>query len=282
MVSLCSDIDFFQCVHVLTIFTGRFLPDLVLCMHGACDNTLDVNALLTPLSLACQLAGTPISPSALANAQSQGSVIAHPSTITVTQIQSGMVTIYGPTPSNTAPGVVTVTQTQTQVVVPVASTTTQAVVVVPAASTATQVVPATTDYTGVIPLVIVGTNGAGSTYTTTTTQPGTLSTYTTTDSAGSTTTAVSTYTQTVTQSSSQAASSGSSASGAGGGTMTSTSTVTAAPQSTGSSAASKASTAPGNQVTNSSPFGMQNVAGQERVGRWLGLTVGFVVVGLLL
>ncbi|TVY85130.1 hypothetical protein LSUE1_G000423 [Lachnellula suecica] len=63
---------------------GNFLPDLITCMHGNCDNDLDNNLLLTPLQLVCQIAGTPIPDSALRNAENQASSLAGQVTTTVT------------------------------------------------------------------------------------------------------------------------------------------------------------------------------------------------------
>lgn len=63
---------------------GNFLPNIITCMHGNCDNDLDNNLLLTPLQFACELAGTPIPESAIQNAENAGSSIATQVTKTVT------------------------------------------------------------------------------------------------------------------------------------------------------------------------------------------------------
>lgn len=55
---------------------GNFLPDLIICMHGGCDNDLDNNLLLTSLQLACVIAGTPIPDSAIRNAENEASSLA--------------------------------------------------------------------------------------------------------------------------------------------------------------------------------------------------------------
>jgi hypothetical protein len=71
---------------------GRFLPDLITCIHGACDNSISVDTLLTPLDLMCQLAGTPLSTSALENAEALGSSLAHEVTKTVTAETTDVIT----------------------------------------------------------------------------------------------------------------------------------------------------------------------------------------------
>lgn len=63
---------------------GNFLPDLVTCMHGNCDNELDNNLLLMPLQFACDLAGAPIPDSAIQNAEDVGNSLATQVTRTVT------------------------------------------------------------------------------------------------------------------------------------------------------------------------------------------------------
>ncbi len=269
----------------LTSYPGRFLPDVVLCMKGACDNSLDVNALLTPLSLACDLAGTPISQSALQNAQQAASSLIISTTVTITQTGTNIdPTPVGPTTASGTQGIKTVTTTA-----PTASTTTA--------------------YTGLIPVTIVGTDSAGSTYTSITTEPGAISTFTTTNSAGSTATVVSTYTQagsgaaggagvvvqtiistnsagstyTTTQTSSASTSSGSgSGSGTGSNSISNTTTATtsiAAQKTTGSFATSQTSSSINPAITNSAPL---SAASMEHPGRWLGLSVLLVVVGLWL
>jgi hypothetical protein len=64
--------------------SGNFLPDLITCMHGNCDNGLDNDLLLTPLQLVCEIAGTPIPDSAIQNAENAGSSLATQVTKTVT------------------------------------------------------------------------------------------------------------------------------------------------------------------------------------------------------
>ncbi|TVY54067.1 hypothetical protein LCER1_G005002 [Lachnellula cervina] len=63
---------------------GNFLPDLITCTHGNCDDSLDNDALLMPLQLACQIAGTPIPDSAMRNAEVRASSLASRVTTTVT------------------------------------------------------------------------------------------------------------------------------------------------------------------------------------------------------
>ena len=63
---------------------GKFLPVLITCTHGECDNSFDNDLLLTPLQLVCEIVGTPIPASALRNAQNQDSSLASQPTVTVT------------------------------------------------------------------------------------------------------------------------------------------------------------------------------------------------------
>jgi len=63
---------------------GNFLPDLITCMHGNCDNALDNDLLLTPFQLVCEIAGAPIPESAIENAENVGSSLATQVTKTVT------------------------------------------------------------------------------------------------------------------------------------------------------------------------------------------------------
>jgi len=63
---------------------GNFLPDLITCMHGNCDNNLDNNLLLTPLQFACEIAGVPIPDSSIQNAENAGISLTSQITKTVT------------------------------------------------------------------------------------------------------------------------------------------------------------------------------------------------------
>jgi len=63
---------------------GNFLPDLITCMHGNCDNDLDNDLLLTPLQIVCEIAGAPIPESAIRNAENQASSLDTQATTTVT------------------------------------------------------------------------------------------------------------------------------------------------------------------------------------------------------
>lgn len=230
-------------------------------MHGACDNTLDVNALLTPLSLACLLAGTPISQSAIQNAQIQASSLALMTTVTVTQ--TGTNVAPSPVGPHTASG-----ETMTTVTVTESS-----------GPTATQILPGSTDYTSQVPVIIIGTNSAGSAYTSTATVPGAVSTITTTNSAGSTATLVSTYTQ----GSGIGAGSQSSASSNSGqiSSITTATTRVAAQSTTGTFVTSATSTGANSESTNSSPFGVQGSADHKRASSLLGLlALGVVAIWL--
>jgi hypothetical protein len=216
-------------------------------MHGACDPSLDVDALLTPLSLICDSLGTPVSPSALANAESIASSVASQTTVTMTVVDTATVNSVTPTPvgpyTASDSGVVVVTVTQ----------------ITPPASTATDLVSASN--TGSAPGVIVGTNSGGWVYTSTV-----VSTYIQSDSSG---------TGSSTQSTAGTAaglSSGSSTSGVSSSTTRSTSSSSTSESQASSSSSSE----------NSSPFSMQNVAGKDCAGSMLGLSVLLMFVGLWL
>src|SRR5947209_5620350 len=123
-------------------------------MHGACDPNLDVSALLSPLSLLCSFLGTPISQSALANAEGIASSVAAQTTVTVTHVETATRNNVAPTPvgpHTSGPAgtesVMTVTQTA------------------PTPSTATQVGSAT--FPGSGPIITGGTSSRGSAYTST-------------------------------------------------------------------------------------------------------------------
>jgi len=61
--------------------SGNFLPDLITCTSRNCDDDLDL--LLTPLQIVCEIAGAPIPDSAIQSAQSQVSSLYAPATTTV-------------------------------------------------------------------------------------------------------------------------------------------------------------------------------------------------------
>ena len=54
---------------ICQLSNGNFLPNVITCIKGNCDNSLNTNDLVGPLQLACNLAGVPISSSAIANAE---------------------------------------------------------------------------------------------------------------------------------------------------------------------------------------------------------------------
>ncbi|KAH6678356.1 hypothetical protein B0J14DRAFT_582514 [Halenospora varia] len=64
----------------------NFLPNLVTCMRWQCSDSVfsDVSLLLTPLQIACKLAGAPIPSAAIRNAQSIASSLDNQVTTTVT------------------------------------------------------------------------------------------------------------------------------------------------------------------------------------------------------
>jgi len=301
---------------------GNFLPDMVACIYGACDDTLDTNTLLTPLQAACDLAGTPISQTALQNAENLGSSLAVQSTTTVTP---------SATSGSAAPSETTLTETTTTggstiVIAYPATIGGNTIYLYGTPSTVTQTMPGSTTtasaagFTGVIPVIIVSTNGAGSVYTSTTTEPGAVSTLTTTDSAGSTATVTSTYTQmaggsgsgtpsmqTVTTTNSAgstytttesgtavgaggASPSPSSSQSSGPSSMSSASSTTTATTSVEAQAttastttmtSSKTQGAAPSVNTNGSPFGMQSDAWSgKEASSWAGLGVFLVAVML--
>lgn len=56
-------------IGICRLSNGNFLTDIVTCVKGNCDYQLDSNLFITPLQLACSLAGTPISSAAIRNAE---------------------------------------------------------------------------------------------------------------------------------------------------------------------------------------------------------------------
>jgi len=266
---------------------GNFLPDLVTCIHGNCDNDLDNNIFLAPLQFACEIAGAPIPESALKNAENDASSLASQLTTTVTM---GGASATGSSETMTVvesatPSLSTVTVTTTEggstlgIVYPVTEWLTSTLS--GSGSTLTSLSTMSPSIR-IVPLVVIGTDSAGSTYTSTTTQPGTLSTYTTTDSMGHTTTQESTYTETTTLSPSSSSSSSASSSSSDSSTTIVTTSLAAAKTSSSNTSASKTSTAPSEDSTNSSPFKNTNSAFKERVGGnpFLGLGI-LLVMGIM-
>ncbi|KAI9741582.1 MAG: hypothetical protein M1818_004388 [Claussenomyces sp. TS43310] len=283
---------------------GNFLPDLIICMHSECDDAMDTNLLLIPLQYACIQAGAPIATAAILNAEQEASSLAaQPATVTVTESARGS------RPTSAIPQLTTLTSTSTTTAVDVSGST--IIVVYP--ETFTQSVTVTTasttsapgkSVTRAIPLIIVGTDGAGSIYTSTTLEPDSV-TVTATDSTGSpqtvtstitdaATSLTSTQTRTMTNSATSSRNSGS-AGVAGSGTSrtgggestdasgTTTLTATVAAQSTmGSTSSSVPGVSKTKQVPNSdetdSPFGMQSAAGRRTPTSRLGLGVFLVVL----
>jgi hypothetical protein len=222
--------------------SGNFLPNLITCMHGNCDNSLDNNLLLTPLQLICQVVGAPIPESAIRNAENQASSLAAQVTTTVT--------VDGASATGGA-------ETTTTVSMPMSSSvSTKTVTKTESGSTIYVVYPITVGSTTTV-------SGQPSTVTI-----ASVSTYTTIDSQGSTVTETSTYTQT-TGAPSEAASS----------SFSSTTTFTTSVQAEETSSSGLASgTSSGNgkpEVTNSSPFTTTNGndGNMERVSSLLGFSV---------
>jgi hypothetical protein len=262
---------------------GNFLPDVITCMHGNCDNDLDTNLLLTPLQLACDIAGTPISSSAIANAENEASSLASQVTTTVTKTASesgSVMTATTTQDSEVSQSVVTLTTTASgatiAIVYPVTidSTTT---IYGSASTTLTQQASYTQsswgDYTT-----------STSSYTSTDTVPSVLSTYTQADSDGQTKTVTSTYTSvrtsTTITSSTETSATGSSS---GAGTESSDSVSSTTTQTTSvdaesttavtlseSSKSSKTAGATQGQVTNSDLLSTASrVRGDSIMGLWI-------------
>jgi hypothetical protein len=211
--------------------SGNFLPDVISCMHRGCNNNLDSNLFLTPLSIMCEFDGTPIPASALSSAENAASSLATQATITATvtvggdEIPLSTITIPGPWTTAVIFGSVvswggpvvstvygsyvsTVTVTTTisgstvYQIYPI--TAGQKTTVLGQTSIITSTVTGTTSKVsnGAVPIVVTTTNSAGSTYTTT-------------NSRGSTVTQESTYTQITTSSEGSISSRQSPSSGAG-------------------------------------------------------------------
>lgn len=274
---------------------GNFLPDIITCIHGNCDNNLDNSLLLTPLQFVCELAGTPIPDSAIRNAENQASSLATQvaTQVTTTVTMGGSSASGGAEATTTVEDVwvstVTVTTTQKGLTltleypVTVEKTTT----VSGSPSTVTATASPSNGFTGAIPVIIVSTDSQGSTYTSTTAQPGVVSTYTTTDSRESTITQKSTITETSTASgesqSSSSSTSGSSDTSSDSSTTLVTTTVAAGQTSASSTAPATSRTSSGRNPSesNSTPFTDTNSTGNRAsVGNWLGFGVLVVVACL--
>ncbi|PQE06509.1 hypothetical protein CJF32_00002328 [Rutstroemia sp. NJR-2017a WRK4] len=236
---------------------GNFLPDVITCMHSTCDGNLDVNLLLTPLQLACQIAGAAIPAAALRNAENEASSLATQVTTTVTvggsfTTATSLQTIT--TDAQNPPSVSSVTITSTQsgstvyVVYPITIGSTTTETAAPSTLTLQQT------FTSLIPVVIIGNDGSGSSYTSTTTRVLALSTLTTTNSEGSTVAKTSTYTEATTAT---ARASGSGSGSLAGGVTTITETVSgtsvAAQETTSSGDESGSKTSSASSSKNTSP-----------------------------
>ncbi|KUJ20546.1 uncharacterized protein LY89DRAFT_682270 [Mollisia scopiformis] len=134
---------------------GNFLPDLITCIHSNCDNDLDNDLLLTPLQLACQLAGVPIPAAALRNAENEASSLASQVTTTVTMSAS----------SSSPEATTTVTVTSIG-----SGTTVYEIYPVTVFSTTT--ITGSTITRSLAPVLMTTTNSVGSTYTFWVSDPG--------------------------------------------------------------------------------------------------------------
>ena len=94
---------------ICRLSNGNFLPDVVTCTKGNCDNALDTNMILTVLQLACSGAGVPISGPALLNAESIASATGSASTAYVSHAETVSLstvggTVYGGGADPSSPG----------------------------------------------------------------------------------------------------------------------------------------------------------------------------------
>jgi len=229
---------------------GNFLPDLITCMHGNCDNNLDNNLLLTPLQFACEIAGTPIPDSAIQNAENGGDNSQATKTVTVggspaTGGGSDPTITMDVKPSSVSTVIVTRTQGGSIVVI---------------------AYPVTEWRTTTV-------SGSGSTITSMSKGSAGVRTYTITDSKGQTTIQTSTLTEIMT-SSSPISTTGSDS------TMIVATSLAAAKTSSSQISSSKTTTAPSEDETNSSPFKDTNSAVRQTVGNWLGLSI-LLIMGTL-
>jgi len=233
----------------------------VTCVKGNCDNQLDSSLLITPLQLACNLAGTSISSAAIRNAEnalssSDGGNTAQRTTVVVAQ-----------TITTTADGGLQGVVTETVTAVPSTRATT-----ITEATTDSQgntyyvVVPVTiqqssTDYghpstvtvtsTGAITAVPLGaaSSSASMVSQSAASVASSLSSQAAAENVGSTLSSQSTSTTTVTSA------------------VTTITTTTSAKNGAGNTAAAS---------TNGSPFGMQSAGTRKESSSWLGLTVGLI------
>jgi len=228
---------------------GNFLPDLITCMHGECDNNLDNDLLLTPLQLVCEVTGSPIPESAIRNAENQASSLAAQLTTTVTR---GGSSATGGSEATTTISVAS-------------SVSTKTVTKTESGSTIYLIYPITVGSTTTV-------SGDPTTVTSISTEVS-VRTYTTTNSRGVTVTKTSTYTRSTGESSSGAASSSASS------TTTLTTSVQAIETSSSLSSSTSTTSAKNPANTNSSPFTTTNGNSgcRESVGNWLGLSVSLAV-----
>ncbi|EPE36335.1 hypothetical protein GLAREA_05673 [Glarea lozoyensis ATCC 20868] len=263
---------------------GNFLTDTVTCMRAQCDNSLNTNVLLSPLQLACQLAGSPIPASAIRNAEIVASQLQGVVTTTVTAGASPSSTPQSPTnvqvTTTTVQSLMTSTVTQTttrdgnvlQSVVPVivgqGTTRFGSGSAVSSISTSSS----NSGNGGVGGAVIITTtNQAGSTFTTTTSAGGAV-VITTTNSAGSTFTTTSRSSTRASSSQSNPSQSLSSTGANGLSTLSGTQTPPTSSQtsantpstSTTSSQDSERTSNPDDPESNSAPFRNTNTGTRDK------------------
>ena len=241
-------------VGICRLSNGNFLTDVVTCVKGNCDNQLDSNLFITPLQLACNLAGAPISTAAIRNAENavtSGGYNAQTTTVVV-----------GQTATTTANAGFQSVSIMTVTAAPETRTMTS--------------IQTTTDSQGSTFYILVPiTVQQGST------DYGQQSTATVTSSV--TTTTVIAGAAPSSSSTSSSLSSAAAAENAGSTLSTSTSTTTVTPASTTQTTTTTTTTGASNAAanspapsTNGSPFGMQSVGTRKDGSSWLGLTVGLI------
>ncbi|KAI9871044.1 MAG: hypothetical protein M1830_003505 [Pleopsidium flavum] len=254
----CADLDI-PCI--CRISNGNFLTDVVTCVKGNCDDQLDSNLLITPLQLACNLAGTPISSAAIRNAENAQSsdgegytaqrttvVVAQTTTTTADGGSQGVVTETVTAAPSTRATTITETTTDSQgstyyVVVPITMQHSTTVYSRPSTVTVTSM--------GTVTAVPLGGASSSASMASQSAESvaSSLSSQAAAENAGSTLSSQSTSTTTVTSAS------------------TTVTTTTSANNGAGSTAAAS---------TNGSPFSMQSVSTRKESSSWLGLTVGLI------
>ena len=222
---------------------GNFLTNVITCIRGNCDNNLNTTALVGPVSEACSVAGVPIAPAVISNAELIGSSLASAASATWT-------------------GATTITSSY-------ASAGTGYVVAVPiSASSGPFGIQTITGKISTITAVSITGSKSGSSASSTASQGG--SGMSTTVTATSTATAVSTQTLSSSSSPSPTSSSTSGVSSGGGGS---------GGANTNSQQGGKSTESP-TPGSNGSPFSNEGPSVRQKRYWWLG--IGISVIGVLI